>query len=89
MGGQSNGRKRLSHLQFEAMLHAARLSPNQNDFALLGLLGLRIWQRHGPGHHPPSPALSAAPRPHGPKNRCCSTARTTDATPLRGSTCRR
>jgi len=37
----------LSHLQFEAMLTAARLSPNRNDFALvclLGLLGLRIFE---------------------------------------------
>ena len=35
----------LGHLQFEAMLNAARLSPNPNEFALiclLGLLGLRI-----------------------------------------------
>lgn len=35
----------LSHLQFEALLAAARESPNQFDFALvamLGLLGLRI-----------------------------------------------
>jgi integrase/recombinase XerD len=37
----------LSHLQFEAMLTAARLSPNPFDFALvclLGLLGLRIFE---------------------------------------------
>jgi integrase/recombinase XerD len=37
----------LSHLQFEAILTAARLSPNRNDFALvclLGLLGLRIFE---------------------------------------------
>lgn len=37
----------LTHLQFEAMLTAARLSPNVNDFALvamLGLLGLRIFE---------------------------------------------
>jgi integrase len=36
----------LTHLQFEAMLTAARLSPNLFDFALvclLGLLGLRIF----------------------------------------------
>jgi integrase/recombinase XerD len=35
------------HLQFEALLTAARLSPNRNDFALvtmLGLLGLRIFE---------------------------------------------
>jgi len=34
----------LTHPQFEALLTAARLSPNRNDFALvtmLGLLGLR------------------------------------------------
>ena len=37
----------LTHLQFEAMLTQARLSPNTNDFALvamLGLLGLRIFE---------------------------------------------
>jgi integrase/recombinase XerD len=37
----------LSHLQFEAMLVAARTSPNPFDFALvamLGLLGLRIFE---------------------------------------------
>src|SRR5918992_172204 len=37
----------LSHLQFEAMLSAARASANLNDFALvamLGLLGLRIFE---------------------------------------------
>jgi integrase len=37
----------LSHLQFEAMLVAARHSPNVCDFALvvmLGLLGLRIFE---------------------------------------------
>jgi integrase/recombinase XerD len=40
----------LTHLQFEAMLHAARLSANTNDFALvvmLGLLGLRIFEATG------------------------------------------
>jgi site-specific recombinase XerD len=40
----------LSHLQFEAMLSAARLSENQFDFALvclLGLLGLRIFEATG------------------------------------------
>lgn len=40
----------LSHLQFEAMLHAARTSTNINDFALvtmLGLLGLRIFEACG------------------------------------------
>lgn len=37
----------LTHLQFEAMLTAARQSPNPYDFALvcmLGLLGLRIFE---------------------------------------------
>lgn len=37
----------LSHLQFEAMLSAARDSTNDNDFALvamLGLLGLRVFE---------------------------------------------
>jgi integrase/recombinase XerD len=40
----------LSHLQFEAMLTAARQSANQFDFALvclLGLLGLRIFEATG------------------------------------------
>ncbi|MDP9094792.1 MAG: tyrosine-type recombinase/integrase [Actinomycetota bacterium] len=40
----------LSHLQFEAMLTAARQSTNQFDFALvclLGLLGLRIFEATG------------------------------------------
>jgi integrase/recombinase XerD len=40
----------LSHLQFEAMITAARLSSNSNDFALiamLGLLGLRIFEACG------------------------------------------
>lgn len=40
----------LSHLQFEAMLAAARDSTNPNDFALvamLGLLGLRIFEASG------------------------------------------
>jgi site-specific recombinase XerD len=37
----------LGHLQFEALITAARLSANPNDFALialLGLLGLRIFE---------------------------------------------
>jgi hypothetical protein len=37
----------LTHLQFEAMLATARISPNHDDFALvamLGLLGLRIFE---------------------------------------------
>jgi integrase/recombinase XerD len=40
----------LTHLQFEAMLSAARDSNNPNDFALvamLGLLGLRIFEATG------------------------------------------
>jgi integrase/recombinase XerD len=40
----------LSHLQFEALLSAARTSTNVNDFALvamLGLLGLRIFEACG------------------------------------------
>ena len=40
----------LTHLQFEAMLSTARHSPNRNDFALvamLGLLGLRIFEACG------------------------------------------
>ena len=37
----------FTHLQFEALLTAARESPNPSDFALvamLGLLGLRIFE---------------------------------------------
>jgi integrase/recombinase XerD len=37
----------FTHLQFEALLTAARQSANRNDFALvamLGLLGLRIFE---------------------------------------------
>ena len=40
----------LGHLQFEALITTARLSPNINDFALiamLGLLGLRIVEAWG------------------------------------------
>src|SRR5436190_2664887 len=40
----------LGHLQFEALITAARLSTNINDFALiamLGLLGLRIFEACG------------------------------------------
>jgi site-specific recombinase XerD len=40
----------LSHLQFEALLTAARTSANRNDFALvalLGLLGLRVFEATG------------------------------------------
>jgi site-specific recombinase XerD len=42
----------LGHLQFEALITTARLSPNPNDFALialLGLLGLRIFEACGAG----------------------------------------
>ena len=40
----------FTHLQFEALLTAARQSPNQCDFvlvAMLGLLGLRIFEATG------------------------------------------
>jgi integrase len=40
----------FTHLQFEALLTAARQSPNRYDFALvamLGLLGLRIFEATG------------------------------------------
>jgi len=40
----------LTHLQFEALLTAARTSANRSDFALvtmLGLLGLRIFEATG------------------------------------------
>ena len=40
----------FTHLQFEALLTAARESPNPCDFALvamLGLLGLRIFEATG------------------------------------------
>jgi len=40
----------LGHLQFEALITTARLSTNPNDFALvalLGLLGLRIFEARG------------------------------------------
>ncbi|WP_405146993.1 tyrosine-type recombinase/integrase [Sphaerisporangium sp. NBC_01403] len=44
----------LSHLQFETLLSAARQSANPNDFALvamLGLLGLRIFEATGADIH--------------------------------------
>ena len=47
----------FTHLQFEALLTAARQSPNSYDFALvamLGLLGLRIFE---------ATAISKANRP--------------------------
>ena len=40
----------FTHLQFEALLTTARQSPNPSDFALvamLGLLGLRIFEATG------------------------------------------
>lgn len=37
----------LTHLQFEAMLTAARQSDNPFDFALVCLLGLRIFETVG------------------------------------------
>ncbi|HEU4492208.1 MAG TPA: tyrosine-type recombinase/integrase [Jiangellales bacterium] len=47
----------LTHLQFEALLTAARESANVNDFALvamLGLLGLRIFEACAPPTSPTS-----------------------------------
>lgn len=44
----------LSHLQFEALLSAARESSNRYDFALvamLGLVGLRIFEASGSDIH--------------------------------------
>ena len=38
---------RADPLQFEATLTAARLSPNPHDFALVAMLGLRIFQACG------------------------------------------
>ena len=35
---------RVHHLQFEALLTAARESPNPSDFALVVMLGLRIFE---------------------------------------------
>src|SRR6266536_4976741 len=34
----------LGHLQFEALITTARLSANPNDFALVAMLGLRIFE---------------------------------------------
>jgi hypothetical protein len=73
----------LTHLQFEALLTAARTSANRYDFALvtmLGLLGLRIrghrQQHRGPrpGARPPGAARSrhgrqGRPRPATPGRR--------------------
>jgi integrase/recombinase XerD len=45
----------FTHLQFEALLTAARGSPNRSDFtlaALLGLLGLRIFEATGLDQRP-------------------------------------
>jgi integrase len=57
----------LTHLQFEAMLTAARLSPSDNDFALVamvGMLGLRIFQARCRHHRP-----ARATRPSRPARR--------------------
>jgi hypothetical protein len=54
----------LTHLQFEALLTAARESPNPYDFALvamLGLLGLRIFEATGAKPLVRSPFKGAAP----------------------------
>ena len=37
----------FTYLQFEAMLTAARESPNRSDFALVAMLGLRIFEATG------------------------------------------
>jgi integrase/recombinase XerD len=37
----------FTHLQFEALLTAARESANRNDFALVAMLGLRIFEATG------------------------------------------
>jgi len=37
----------LGHLQFEALITTARLSSNPNDFALVAMLGLRIFEACG------------------------------------------
>lgn len=37
----------LAHLQFEALITTARLSANPNDFALVAMLGLRIFEACG------------------------------------------
>jgi len=55
----------LGHLQFEAILSAARQSPNRYDFALvamLGLLGLRIFEATGANNHRPGRG-TRPPRP--------------------------
>jgi integrase/recombinase XerD len=53
----------LGHLQFEALITTARLSANINDFALiamLGLLGLRIFEACGASFGPLPPAVARA-----------------------------
>ena len=58
----------LTHLQFEALLTAARTSTNRCDFALvtmLGLLGLRIFEGCGAGTTPPCPRRDAGGPPNG------------------------
>jgi integrase/recombinase XerD len=78
----------LGHLQFEALITTARLSTNINDFALvalLGLLGLRIFEACGasvadlgegtrpPGAAPAGQGRQGRPRPAtssgGPRDR--------------------
>jgi hypothetical protein len=44
---RSHPRWGLGHLQFEALIATARLSANPNDFALVALLGLRIFEACG------------------------------------------
>jgi hypothetical protein len=54
----------LTHLQFEALLTTARDSANLNDFApvaMLGLLGLRIFEATG---SPAAPADESKAQPH-------------------------
>jgi len=73
----------LTHLQLEALLTAARHSPNRYDFALvclLGLLGLRIFEAtgHCSGREPPpqppstctsSRCVASSQQPECPANR--------------------
>ncbi len=60
----------LTHLQFEAMLAAGRLSPDPNDFALvamLGILGLRIL--NPPGRPSATSARNTTPPAAGHRQR--------------------
>jgi hypothetical protein len=55
----------LTHLQFEALLTAARESPNRYDFALVAMLSLRTaGPRSDPAQHPQRP--DGPPRGHPP-----------------------